>query len=334
MKAWQDFNDGLFNLTSLVNPRREFNAKVHSFRLGSVVLGEISVTGNTVRRDPKSLKVDDEGFLTVRLHRSGHTTGVMGDKNFTMTAGLISLFDFHQPIHAKTEDVDYVSLTVRHSAIGYDPSKHSQLMQFSVDSPLGQMLSHNLTWLLSVAPKAQIQEAHELGEGICGLLKGLLNHKLCDETTHTRFAQSREVAVRRYLAAHLKDEDLDCNQICAALGLSRAVLYRIFENEGGVHRAIQLQRLEGAHEQLAYSETNRGLVGKVAREWAFYDQSHFARLFKDTYGFTASEAVGRALHKAEVNSRGEDRHPCQIINRPLVSLYRNRVGTHGSVANV
>ena len=132
----------------------------------------------------------------------------------------ITLFDFQQSLHAKFEDANYVSLTVPHSAIGYDPYRHPRLFHVETTTPIGDMLRNNLEWLLEVAPTASLAEAKVLSDGVTSLIRGLITRNLKDETIRTRFAKSREIAVRRYIKSHLQNPLLQPEHICRDLGIS------------------------------------------------------------------------------------------------------------------
>ncbi len=326
MDMWRAYNAGLFELKPLISPRQEFDASAMSYRFGNCIIGEFSTTGNIVRRNLRSLSIDGEGLLVLRMHRAGYTRGVMNDLNFEMRSDRLTLFDFHQSLHAKTEGVDYVSFTCPHQAVGYDPSIHPRFMQIKLNTPAGRILKSNLELMLELLPNAKTAEAISLSEGLCGMLRGLITRDLRDETAQARFARSREVAVRRFLSANLKDPGLDADAICEAVGISRAVLYRLFDREGGVRKAILVKRLEHALDELAQSEPRRGVVAKVAQHWAFHDQAHFSRLFRETFGLRPSDVVGTAL--VEASSPSDEWSlkvgPSRGLIKPLTDLYGPR----------
>ncbi len=278
-EAWQSFNSGLFQLERNSLPDQDMHAKAMSYRIGDTILGEYSVSGNIVRRKVSRFVVEREDLLVLRMHRAGFTKGVMDERSFEMKPSHLTLFDFHQPFHANTENVDYASFTFPYSAVHYDPSRHPRFLQIPVNTSAGRILRSNFQLMLDLIPLSSVEDAFALSDGFCGLLKSLIIRDFRDETQQERFVQSRRVAVRRFIEENLRDPGLDVARVCDAVGISRAVLYRMFEEEGSVRRAVQKKRLEGALDELAQSAPTRGLVARVARHWAFSDQAHFPDCF-------------------------------------------------------
>ncbi|MEE2929174.1 MAG: hypothetical protein VX599_00510, partial [Pseudomonadota bacterium] len=63
--------------------------------------------------------------------------------------------------------------------------------------------------------------------------------------------RARNDLIRKYIESHLGDQTLLPAQICNLFNLSRATLYRMFEDDGGVRRFIQDRRLHSAIWDLA-----------------------------------------------------------------------------------
>ena len=326
--AWCRFNAGLFELRKHEIPEQGFAASAQSYRVGQAVLGRYSVTGNIVRRAENRLKVEREDLFVLRVHRAGYTKGVMSDASFTMQSDRFTLFDFHQDLNAETENVDYISVTMPYAAIGYDPSRHSKLLQLPYASPVGRVLRSNLEMMLELAPTLTQSEAAVLADGFSGLLKGIITRDLRDESVFQKSQQSLEVAARRFVESNLREPSLDVGTICRSIGVSRPTLYRMFADDGGVGRAITKQRLERAFEDLAASEPTRGAIARIARYWAFSDPAYFSRLFRDTFGVTPSEAIGSSIGSLKPSPLGR-RYHSRASERPswsLVDLY-NMGGT-------
>ncbi len=294
--AWRAYNSGLFDLAMPDINGKPFAARAKSYRIGQTVLGQYAVTSNNVRRTQQSLKVEREDLFVLRMHRRGHTKGLMSDAGFQMQSDRFTLFDFHQDLNAETEDVDYISFTMPYGAIGYDPSKHPHLVQFMMNSPTGLVLRSNLELILELLPRADIEQANRLADGFCGLLQGLVTREMREESVIQKSAYAKEVAVRRFIADNLRNPSLSADMICSAVGLSRPVLYRMLAPEGGVNRMITKLRLEHALDDLSHSAPERGAVLRVSRYWAFSDQAHFSRLFRNAFGFKPIDALGSALH--------------------------------------
>ena len=323
LEAWHAYNAGLFELKHHEVPNKAFEAHAQSYRIGGAVFGQYAVTGNIVTRAETRLKVEREDLFVLRMHRTGFTRGIMGDAGFRMQPDRFTLFDFHQNLNAETENVDYVSVTLPYEAIGYDPTRHSPLLQLPSASPVGRVLRSNLELILELGPTADHQEALALSAGFSEFLNGILSRKLREVTSFQASARTREVAVRRFVSDNLRNHDLDSDLICQSIGASRPTLYRIFAEEGGVSRAITKLRLERTYEELALSVAERGAVARIAQAWCFTDPAHFSRLFRAAFKLAPSDVLGSAL---KTNQTDALRDRKQEIGKPasrtrLVDLY-------------
>ncbi|MEO1020336.1 MAG: helix-turn-helix domain-containing protein, partial [Pseudomonadota bacterium] len=90
---------------------------------------------------------------------------------------------------------------------------------------------------------------------------------------------------------------VDVAAICARYGLSRATLYRMFADCGGVEALRTRLRLSHAFQVLWEAEPKRGFVRSVSTSLGFKDQAHFTRLFKRSYGIAPAEALGRSAER-------------------------------------
>jgi signal transduction histidine kinase/DNA-binding response OmpR family regulator len=94
--------------------------------------------------------------------------------------------------------------------------------------------------------------------------------------------------VREVLEANLSDEDFGILQLCRALGMSRAQLYRKFDTltNQPVHKYMRNLRLQKAKTLLETTDLN---VTEVALEVGFKNLSHFSRSFSEAFGKAPSD---------------------------------------------
>jgi AraC-like DNA-binding protein len=96
-------------------------------------------------------------------------------------------------------------------------------------------------------------------------------------------------AAKQQIARRLEDPALDVSSIAAAIGTSRAALYRAFRGEAeGIAAAIAAARLEQARVLLL--RDHERAIGDVAFACGFDNPRRFNRLFRQRFGCTPSEA--------------------------------------------
>jgi AraC-like DNA-binding protein len=95
-------------------------------------------------------------------------------------------------------------------------------------------------------------------------------------------------AAQRFIKNQLVEETLCPNHVARALNLSRATLYRLFEESDGVRKYIQTQRLARLKLGLS-SPSERRSVGELAHEAGFVSEHHANRSFKQEFGVPPGE---------------------------------------------
>ncbi|MFF2951486.1 helix-turn-helix domain-containing protein [Kitasatospora sp. NPDC057965] len=105
------------------------------------------------------------------------------------------------------------------------------------------------------------------------------------DSRHTRIRE-----VHAYVDRHLEDPQLGPRTIAAAHRISVRSLHKLFEGEGAtVGRLIQRRRLRAAAENLTRTGSGDRTVSGAARRWGFTDPARFSRLFRASYGISASQ---------------------------------------------
>jgi AraC-like DNA-binding protein len=103
----------------------------------------------------------------------------------------------------------------------------------------------------------------------------------------------------RYIDLHLKEPGLSVADLCVAMKVSRATLYRMFEAYGGVSNHIRERRLARIRGVLCEGRGRRSLA-RIAEDHGFENPAHFSRAFRQQYGHCPSDAAatdsgGRSL---------------------------------------
>jgi AraC-like DNA-binding protein len=99
--------------------------------------------------------------------------------------------------------------------------------------------------------------------------------------------------VLRYIDSHLGDSEITTSTIADANAISVRTLHAMFTATGeSVNAYIRRRRLEGSRQELI-SEPNRKIID-ISRRWGFKNASHFARVFKATYGMAPAELRAEA----------------------------------------
>lgn len=127
-------------------------------------------------------------------------------------------------------------------------------------------------------------------------------------------AAALQGSVRRLAVDHIEqrlnamDLAIEVGAVAAAAGVSRATLYRSFDNAGGVNRYIQDRRLHHARGALRRRTDLKPTIADIAWDYGFTSQSHFSRLFRERYGYSPSDIAPPRVERDIVMSEGPIRH--------------------------
>lgn len=105
-----------------------------------------------------------------------------------------------------------------------------------------------------------------------------------DIRAHARDALMRQI--QRYIERHLGSEELSAGQILRQFGVSRASLYRMFEESGGVRTYITERRAVRAVLDMWDAGGQRGAATAAADRWGFSSGPNFNRVVNRMFGGT------------------------------------------------
>lgn len=87
------------------------------------------------------------------------------------------------------------------------------------------------------------------------------------------------------------DAKLQAETLARDFGVSRATVYRVFRDHGGLERFRMKARLDRAYGLLAGREAPRGEIGRIASRFGFSSTAHFSDAFLERFGVRPSEAA-------------------------------------------
>lgn len=170
------------------------------------------------------------------------------------------------------------------------------VVPWAVYSVQGRLLKSALSSIWRDLPQATLADAEVIANGFVGLLNGLLSPEKHFEPGD-QIALYLFEAMKDYLEARLLQKDLGVESLCKVFHCSRAKVYRLFQDAGGVNAYLRRRRMECCVQELMdASKSKRGAIRETAERWGFYDTAHLSKLFKLHYGVAPSDLLGRSNH--------------------------------------
>ncbi|WP_315763472.1 helix-turn-helix domain-containing protein [Bradyrhizobium sp. SZCCHNS2005] len=285
-----------------------FRADVRSYAMGSVLFGSARASSQHFRRDTRTIARSGVDHIIVQNYLHGGFHGTAAEREISVTAGDICVFDLAQTLETWASPFENLTLVIPRPML--DP----RLLQIqglhglvlTGDSPLTALLARHLHALLDYAPRMSFEECQAVVEGtlplVSACIRGEIEHRDVEGSSPAESSLSR---VRQYIETQLLSADLNAESVAMHFGLSRTSLYRLFTPLGGIADYIRSRRLHRAFFDLVGSRNVR--ISEVARRWQLGSDAHFARSFKIAYGITPRAARDVALLSSQQHaSEGAD----------------------------
>jgi AraC-like DNA-binding protein len=257
---------------------------------------EFASTDVLAVRSPERCRIDGCDDVTIDLMRRSRGTWMDHGGSQRVRPGDLYLVDYARPSEMKRSAHCTVGLTMSRRLVR-DVLGAGMTIRAGAKLPVGglaQVLSQHLQATFDEAARMSVAERAVAGKAAKDMALALLH------ATHTGAGDAESFAHGFYLAAlgHIRrqchDPDLTSERLAAALGCSRASLYRAFAKHGeSVAAAIWQARLERARDMLR-SPGGIGLkIFEIAALSGFRELPTFTRMFRRRFGMTPGEARGR-----------------------------------------
>lgn len=258
-----------------------FSARIKAWLLSPVIVVDADLSPIRIVRTDQHIRADHRDELAVHLVVTGGLTGNVDQQAIVAGPGEIVLHDRREPFQADFAASRTIAFTLPRPYLEEvlpDYDLHGMVLRGGMANLLRAVLYELPTVLANSDPSPP-----ELAR----LLRDLLAAAAREVGRTTVVA--RHGALRSRVKRHISREmsrALTVEDICGELGVSRSLLYRAFEREGGIAKYVQAQRLARLH-RLLCDPAERRSISELAAEHGFSDMPHFSRLFRKRFGYGA-----------------------------------------------
>lgn len=277
----------------------------------------------TIRRS-KTQSQNGEPLVFVHRYLRGGLRGRSGDTNIDRKPGAIYILDQACDVECVQDSSLMQCLFLPKVAIGYDVDTHPKLIKIPAHHGLGRTLDglfdQTFHGLLS---ENSVDET--LIDRFCACLDMAINedHPSGDVRRHARDAVADQIC--SYVEQNLDQWNLSVDTILKNFGVSRASLYRMFENQGGVRQYINNRRLLRAVMDISARPIKRGKISEAAERWGFSSSASFNRAVRREFGVPPGDLVNVPVLDRQTKVVGQDLHRFRNRSDCSVDDLRNQL---------
>ncbi|MGI6854426.1 helix-turn-helix domain-containing protein [Mesorhizobium sp. 1B3] len=135
------------------------------------------------------------------------------------------------------------------------------------------------------------------------LVAGLSRVRALDAVDDPSLIHILRRRVLEFIDANLSQPELGPAALLRRFNVSRAHLYRMFANDGGVAKVIREKRLDAAYRELTKPGNSTRSITEIAYGCGFSGNTQFLRAFRARFGMTPTDARQEGLLLALADSR-------------------------------
>lgn len=264
-------------------PVGEFATAAERVEFDGLVVQFADGTARQFDRPPTRIRADGFDMLGVGVQLEGEMRGKAYGRPFHAQAGALLLLDAAQPSNLFLEAGRSLQLVIPRRVAEEHLGRVRQLHGTVVTPERGALLLGHLLRLRKALPLLTEAQRPRLARTVIDLLALALDGEVSRRPPTVSAATL--ASAKGEIEARLGLQSLGVAFLCQRLRVSRSVLFRLFEAEGGVEAFIRRRRLEQVHAALL-DPANTDRIAQLAERWGFGDASHLTRQFRKAYGTT------------------------------------------------
>lgn len=288
LSAFQEMTASVYDAQALGN-ESGFMVETYGFQVNQLMFHDFKCSNARFRRKQRHLQGEEKDFLVLHAQLSGEELLQMEHGIIRLLPGNIYLRDWAFPFDSQTSEMHIRGVMIPRNFISYNKlfSEHNPILSWPLSAPKGALLWTLWSQLFDDLSNVDIGTAEILAQGFLGFLNGLVT--VVDQTQEP--GHSRLRSMEQHLKTQLRG-DVSVEDLCKYFHVSRATVFRLFKNHGGLKHYVDRLRLERCYSELRSADPGRTTIGEVAAGWGYNDPRAFNRRFRTQFGMAPSKVHG------------------------------------------
>ncbi len=327
LDRWREALEPIFEITP--DPSCDgaaFSGAIAAAHLGDALVSQVRSGPQLFARSRAHARSTGLDHFMIQTFRHGRHDGACGDNPVHRGRGDVWVLDLAQETRTQASRFVNITLIVPRDRV-LPLIKGSEIHGATLRSgtAAARLIANHLETLAVAAPELTLAEAaaavDAAGLMIAGAWTGLRESR--PEVGAAVRATARRT-VCDYIDRHLADGRLTPERLSRLFRMSRATLYRLFEDEGGVVAYISGRRLDRCRALLAADPARERTIGEIAFSHGFASEAHFSRAFRRRFGMAPREARG-SIRETPSAPPGDMPSTARAIAEWIATLRRHRL---------
>ncbi|MBV7515691.1 helix-turn-helix domain-containing protein [Pseudomonas sp. PDM25] len=289
---WREITRPVFDICRPhASPHATIEGELFSRSNGELLIGRTEFSAQRFSRSSQKIQRTGVDGYVLQLMIAGNMRGDVGERRVQLCPGDIYILDLGRICDNHTSSGARLTMMIERGRVEQLVGRADlHGMIFRRGQSINQLLTDFLTALWKLSLDLSYADSVVAVNVVSRLVKaGLGDHTPLPPDEWGLALATLRLNIFRHIDAHLVQPDLGVESILTRFGISRATLYRAFENDGGVVTVIRERRLNAARDLLARSDGQ--LISQVAFRFGFASQSQFFKAFRHQFGFSPSDAI-------------------------------------------
>ena len=293
--SWQRLVGPVMDVEPETSSGEKFRCGARGFDLGAMHFLSLRHDAMRYSRTQKHLAMSGIDHWCVSVIKTGRDASQVGSRIIHSSPGSLQIKSLANAFDGRCSALSSVSLYLSRDRFinlseVLDAADHTK-----ISGAMGGILKECMLALDKHIRRMTVDEICAVGTMFSKLIEAAVHPTVDNLTAVSRpIAAARFNIARQYIYANLSSKDLNPASLCKALGVSRRLLYHLFEPQGGVAKYILRRRLAACCAAIADQSDSR-LISTIAYSYGFTDSALFSRQFYAEYGFRPSEARAARL---------------------------------------
>ena len=294
VELWRDQLSGFSDLTPATRDPADFTVESTAWHLGPLVAIDSRIAARRQVRSAHKIRTQQIDQYRLILQTTGTLLLDADGRRVIVRPGQMVLTDMTRPESYESDECECVIVHIERDALDEVMPRRVSVTGLVPQGAAAAILAATLLTTVRHAAGLATTAAPALSAAILQMTAAAV--AVSAGVALAPSPQAGGTLLRqacRHVDAHLMDGSLGTASLCAALNVSRATLYRVFEPVGGVSGHVREQRLLRIHDVLS-APTGRLHLGRLASDFGFKSQAHFSQLFRDRFGYSPSNVPVQA----------------------------------------